>query len=102
DHSVGIVLAIVAVLAVTFIVALLTGAPLLRVTGHSFVIVSYAVLVIVNVVLNAGSDWTRGSQTFYGLAGGMPIWLAFAAVAVTLLFTRYIRESSTGLQLRAS
>ncbi len=102
DHSVGIVAAVGIVFAVVALVALPTGAPLLRITGHSFVIVSYAVLVIINVVLNAGKDWTRGSQTFYGLTGGLNIWVAFAAVVATLLLARYTRESSLGLQLRAS
>lgn len=102
EHSVGIAAAVLLVLVITVIVALPTGSPLLRITGHSFVIVSYAVLVIINVVLNAGSAWTRGSQTFYGLTGGMNIWLTFGAVVVTLLVARYTRESSMGLQLRAS
>lgn len=101
ENSVGAVSAVLIVLIVGVIVAIPTGSPLLRVTGHSFVIVSYAVLVIINVVLNAGSEWTRGSQTFYGLAGGMSLWLAFAAAA-TIFFARYVRESSIGLQLRAS
>ncbi len=102
EHSVSVFIAVLMVLVIAALVALPTGAPLLRITGHSFVIVSYAVLVIINVVLNAGSAWTRGSQTFYGLAGGMNIWLVFAAVVATLFLARATRESGTGLQLRAS
>lgn len=102
ENSVGVLSAILIVFLIVALVALPAGAPLLRITGHSFVIVSYAVLVIINVTLNAGSSWTRGSQTFYGLTGGISVWVAFAAVIATVFLARYFRESSTGLQLRAS
>ena len=65
-------------------------------------IASYAVLVVINVVLNAADSWTRGAQTFYGLSGELSVWTALACVAVMIVAARLLRDSSVGLQVRAS
>ncbi len=102
DWSGGTFTAVLVVIGVALIVAAVTGLPLLRMAGSAFVIASYAVLVVVNVVLNAADSWTRGAQTFYGLSGELSVWTALACVAVMIVAARLLRDSSVGLQVRAS
>jgi len=101
DWSGGTFTAVLVVIGVALVVAAVTGLPLLRMAGASFVIASYAVLVVINVVLNAADSWTRGAQTFYGLSGELSVWTALACVAV-MIVARLLRDSSVGLQVRAS
>ena len=102
DWSGGTFTAVLVVIGVALVVAAVTGLPLLRMAGSAFVIASYAVLVVVNVVLNAADSWTRGAQTFYGLSGELSVWTALACVAVMIVAARLLRDSSVGLQVRAS
>jgi branched-chain amino acid transport system permease protein len=102
DWSGGTFTAVLVVIGVALVVAAVTGLPLLRMAGSAFVIASYAVLVVVNVVLNAADSWTRGAQTFYGLSGELSVWTAAACVAVMIVAARLLRDSSVGLQVRAS
>ena len=100
DWSGGTFTAVLVVIGVTLVVATVTGLPLLRMAGSAFVIASYAVLVVVNVVLNAADTWTRGAQTFYGLSGELGIWTALACVAGSRHRRRGIPRSAPVDRLR--
>jgi len=93
-------LAVVLVLAV--LVGLLTGLPLLRLTGSSASIATLALLIIVYTLLVAGREITRGSQPFYGVPRDVGLWTATAVAAVALIVARLARETYFGLAARAA
>lgn len=102
DHSVGFWLALLGVAIVVALAAVLSGCVLLRTSPAAFVIISWGVLVIVHVVLNAAVDFTRGGQALYGLSGGVGVWLATIVAVCSIVCMRVVRESPIGLQARAS
>lgn len=89
-------------LIVVALVAVVIGIPVARLAGSSASICSLGFLVIVHVVLVASSDFTRGSQTFFGIPRAVNLWMAlpFAIAAITI--ARIYRDSSAGMKLRAS
>ncbi|QKC91964.1 ATP-binding cassette domain-containing protein [Mesorhizobium sp. NZP2234] len=93
-------LAVVLVLAV--VIGLLTGTPLLRLTGSSASIATLAMLIIVYTLLVAGREITRGSQPFYGVPREVGLWTAAAIASVALIAARLFRETSFGLATRAA
>ncbi|AEH87145.1 branched-chain amino acid ABC transporter ATP-binding protein/permease [Mesorhizobium opportunistum] len=93
-------LAVVLVLAV--VIGLLTGTPLLRLTGSSASIATLAMLIIVYTLLVAGREITRGSQPFYGVPREVGLWTAAAVASVALVAARLFRETSFGLASRAA
>jgi len=92
------------VLAVLFtcFVGCLVGFAIVRLSGTSATISTYALLVIVGIAIINLPDVTRGNQTFYGIPKettvGMAILFAVAAIAVARVF----QDSRVGLLLRAS
>ncbi|RUZ60171.1 branched-chain amino acid ABC transporter ATP-binding protein/permease [Mesorhizobium sp. M7A.F.Ca.CA.002.06.1.1] len=80
-HQLSFVAALAIVLALAVVVGLLTGAPLLRLSGSSASIATLAMLIIVYTLLVAGREITRGSQPFYGVPREVGLWTA-AAVGV--------------------
>ena len=102
DHALGLLPAVLLTLAFVAAVALVLGLPLLRMGGAAFVIASFGMLVIIFVVISAAKAITRGSQGFYGLSGSLSLWTAFACAAATIVAARMFRDSTLGLQLRAS
>ncbi len=93
-------LAVVVVLAV--LVGLITGTPLLRLSGSSASIATLALLIIVYTVLVAGREITRGSQPFYGVPREVGLWTAVAIAAMAIVAARLFRETSFGLAARAA
>lgn len=93
-------LAVVVVLAV--LVGLITGTPLLRLSGSSASIATLALLIIVYTVLVAGREITRGSQPFYGVPREVGLWAAVAIAAMAIVAARLFRETSFGLAARAA
>ncbi|MEY2536207.1 MAG: branched-chain amino acid transport system ATP-binding protein livM [bacterium] len=102
ENQVALFPAILLTMAVVAIVALVLGLPLIRLSGAAFVIASFGMLVIVFVVISAAKGYTRGSQSFYGLSGSVNLWMVLACAAVAIVVARLYRESTPGLQLRAS
>jgi branched-chain amino acid transport system permease protein len=82
--------------------ALVVGWPLMRLHGTEAAIASYALLVIVQVVLINIGDVTRGAQTFYGLPKETTVWSATVFAVVVIVIARLVRDSSAGLSLRAT
>lgn len=101
-HQLSFLAALAVVLALAVIVGLLTGTPLLRLSGSSASIATLAMLIIVYTLLVAGREITRGSQPFYGVPREVGLWTAAAIASVALVAARLFRETSFGLASRAA
>ncbi len=101
-HQLSFFAALAVVLALAVIVGLLTGTPLLRLSGSSASIATLAMLIIVYTLLVAGREITRGSQPFYGVPREVGLWTAAAIASVALVAARLFRETSFGLASRAA
>jgi len=84
------------------VVAFLIGLVICRLSGSGAAIATLGWLIIVHVVLIGAADFTRGSQTFYGVPGDVNVYVAAAAAVVTIVLAKVFRETSVGLQLRAA
>ena len=89
-------------MACVAVFALVTGLAVVRLPRDAAAIATLGVLVIVNVVLLNATSITNGAQPLYGVSlkvrwpGALVVAVVCAAVA------RLYRESSNGLELRAS
>jgi branched-chain amino acid transport system permease protein len=88
--------------AVSAILAGIIGLPLMRLSDFPAVITSFALLVIIYVILTHWNAVTNGPQTFFGVdpfttINNAALW-SFFFILVACLF----KESKIGLQLRAS
>jgi branched-chain amino acid transport system permease protein len=88
--------------AVSAVIAGVVGLPLMRLSDFPAVITSFALLVIIYVILTHWNAVTNGPQTFFGVdpyttIDNAALW-SFFFVLVACLF----KESKIGLQLRAS
>ncbi|PLP56549.1 ABC transporter [Mesorhizobium loti] len=94
--------ALVVVLVLAVLIGLVTGTPLLRLSGSSASIATLALLIIVYTLLVAGREITRGSQPFYGVPREVGLWTAVAVAAMAIAAARLFRETSFGLAARAA
>jgi len=94
--------ALLVALVVVALVAIAIGIPVARLAGSSASICTLGFLVIVHVVLVASSDFTRGSQTFFGIPRAVNIWMALPFAIIAVAIARIYRDSSAGMKLRAS
>ncbi|MEO5758208.1 MAG: branched-chain amino acid ABC transporter ATP-binding protein/permease [Mesorhizobium sp.] len=101
-HELSFFAALAVVLVLAVAIGLLTGTPLLRLTGSSASIATLAMLIIVYTLLVAGREITRGSQPFYGVPREVGLWTAIAIAAVALVAARLFRETAFGLGTRAA
>jgi len=87
---------------VTLLVAAIVGFPLMRLSGGAAVIATFALLVIIHVVLLNWTQVTNGPRTVFGVPSltnlaGSTLW-AVITVSAAYLF----KHSRFGLMLRAS
>jgi branched-chain amino acid transport system permease protein len=84
------------------VVALIGGFPLMRLSGISASIATFAILVVTNVVLGNWTSVTGGQNSLMGLPIYVGLWTAtgWAIVAVASAFL--YQESRSALSLRAS
>jgi len=101
-HELSFFAALAVVLVLAVVIGLLTGTPLMRLTGSSASIATLAMLIIVYTLLVAGREITRGSQPFYGVPREVGLWTAAAVASVALIAARLFRETSFGLASRAA
>ncbi len=98
----GFLPAVFAGALVTAVFAAIVGFPLMRLTDTAAAIASFALLVIVHVVLSQWTEMTNGPRTLFGLLKYTDLWTAatwaFVAIVVAFLF----KESKLGMKLRAS
>lgn len=83
------------------VVALLVGAPLMRLSGHFVSVATLGFLIIVNVVLINSDDYTRGARTFTGVPLETTLPWAMAWLVVTLVVLARIVYSPKGRAWRA-
>jgi branched-chain amino acid transport system permease protein len=91
-------------LLVVGLLALLTGVPLVRMSNIAAgaPIITFAFLVVVEVVLGGWQGVTGGRRALYGVPTFATIpWITGIAI-VALLGARLFRDSPVGLKLRAS
>jgi branched-chain amino acid transport system permease protein len=81
---------------VCVVLALIVGAPLMRLSGYFVSVATLGFLIIVNVVLINAVDFTRGARTFTGVP--LETTLAWAAgwLAVTVIVLARVVYSPTG------
>ena len=94
--------ALAGALVIVLIVALIFGLPIARLGGSAASIATLGLLVITHVTLVASTDITRGSQTFFGIPRGAPIWLVLGCAVTAVVIARLYRSSRDGLALRAA
>ena len=94
--------ALIVALVVVALVAVAIGVPVARLGGSSASICTLGFLVIVHVVLVASSDFTRGSQTFFGIPRAVNLWVALPFAILAVAVARIYRDSAAGMKLRAS
>ena len=86
----------------TMVVALLVGLVIARLEGSAATIATLALLIIVHGIIIGARDFTRGSQSFFGVPRETDVWVAAAVCVFALIVTRFFRDSVPGLKLRAS
>jgi len=84
------------------LLALVAGWPLMRLSGISASIATFAILVITYVVLGNWTAVTGGQNSLMGLPSYVGLWTALAWAAVAILVAFAYQESRSGLLLRAS
>ncbi|MEA2537586.1 MAG: branched-chain amino acid transport system ATP-binding protein livM [Chloroflexota bacterium] len=94
--------AIVVVVFVAILIAIPVGVPIARLSGAAASIATFAFLVISNGILVGWADFTRGTQTFYGVPPLTTLDVALAAAMVAVVVALAFRLSSFGLRLQAS
>jgi branched-chain amino acid transport system permease protein len=87
---------------VALVVAALVGPVIASLRNASAVIVSFALLVIVDVVFDGATSLTGGQASLYGFAIAVGPWTALLVAAIAILVARAWRDSQRGLQLRAT
>jgi branched-chain amino acid transport system permease protein len=83
------------------ILALLVGAPLMRLSGHFVSVATLGFLIIVNVVLINAEDFTRGARTFTGVPLETTLPWAMGWLVITLLVVARVVYSPKGRAYRA-
>jgi branched-chain amino acid transport system permease protein len=88
--------------AAAALVALVAGFPLMRLSGISASIATFAILVVTFVVLGNWTSMTGGQNSLMGLPIYVGLWTAagWAVVAIVIAFVH--QESRSGLLLKAS
>ncbi len=84
------------------VVAAVIGLPLMRLSGAAAVIATFSLLVIIHTVLINWSQVTNGPRTIFGLDRATTLWLAAGMALLGLGMAYWFKETSLGLQLRAS
>lgn len=94
--------ALLVVVVAAVVVGLITGIPLLRLSGSSAPIATLALLIIIYTVLVAAREITRGSQPFYGVPRDVGLWTTVLVAAAALTVARIFRDTPFGLAARAA
>lgn len=94
--------AVLAGAAVAALVAAVFGYPLMRLSESAAAIASFALLVIVHVVLSQWGAVTNGPRTLFGVLPYTDLWTAAMWGLVALVVAYVFKQSSLGMKLRAS
>jgi branched-chain amino acid transport system permease protein len=99
-------------MAVAILMALLVGAPSLKLKGHYLAMATLAFGIIIYIIFNEETEWTGGPDGMTGIPGlslfGFELdtiekyyYLVWGFVLVAFIFTINIIQSRTGRALRA-
>jgi branched-chain amino acid transport system permease protein len=88
--------------AVAAAVALVVGWPLVRLSGVSASIATFAVLVVGNVVFGNWTSVTGGQNSLMGLPAYVDLWTALGWAIAALVIAFAYQETRSALLLRAS
>jgi len=102
DVHLGVWTGALVALLIVAIVAVFIGFVLKRMSGISATIVTLALLIVVNGVLNNWVSMTGGAEAFYGIPAVMTLPIALGAMTIVLFVAGAFRSSPMGLQLQAS
>ncbi|MHB1166476.1 MAG: branched-chain amino acid ABC transporter ATP-binding protein/permease [Candidatus Nanopelagicales bacterium] len=102
DVHVDLLPAALIALVVVGVVAMLIGLVVMRMSGITSTIVTLALLVVVNVVINNWVALTGGAEAFYGIPTVMNLPIALVVTVAVLLVASVFRSSPWGLLLQAS
>lgn len=83
------------------LVGVLSGLVIARLR-NSATIASVGILIIIHSTLIGAEDFTRGSQTFYGVKRFTSVPVAAVVAIVALVVARWFRDSRVGIHVRAS
>jgi len=86
----------------TALFAAVIGFPLVRLSGSAAVIATFALLVIVHTVLLNWSEVTNGPRIIFGIEGLTTLWITVVIGLLSVITAFWFKETSLGLQLRAS
>jgi branched-subunit amino acid ABC-type transport system permease component len=87
---------------VAAVVALVLAVPLVRLSGLTAGLATFAVLVIVNVVARNWQQLTHGTAGISGIPTSTTIWTALAWALAAMIVAWAFQRSRFGLRLRAS
>jgi branched-chain amino acid transport system permease protein len=88
--------------AVAAVVALVVGWPLMRLSGVSASIATFAILVVGNVVFGNWTSVTGGQNSLMGLPAYVDLWPALGWAIAALVIAFAYQETRSALLLRAS
>ncbi|HLO30914.1 MAG TPA: branched-chain amino acid ABC transporter permease, partial [Anaerolineales bacterium] len=83
-------------------IAALVGYPLMRLSDAAAVITTFALLVIINVVLVHWDRVTNGPRTLFGVDNYTTLWTSVTFCVITIFAVYLFKESRIGLRLRAT
>jgi branched-chain amino acid transport system permease protein len=101
-HQLPLAAALVIAVGVTTVFAFLVGIPLSRLSGSAGAISTFALLVVVNVVIAGATGVTGGRRALYGVPRVTSVALTITFGLVAIVIARLFRDSPIGLRLRAS
>jgi branched-chain amino acid transport system permease protein len=84
------------------LVALVIGWPLMRLSGISASIATFAILVVANVVFGNWTSVTGGQNSLMGLPAYVDLWTAVAWAVAAIVIAFAYQETRSALLLRAS
>ena len=83
------------------LVGVLSGLVIARLRDSAS-IASVGILIIIHGTLVGAEDFTRGSQTFFGVERFTTVPVAASVAIIALIVARWFRDSRVGLHVRAS
>jgi branched-chain amino acid transport system permease protein len=83
-------------------IAAVVSYPLMRLSDAAAVITTFALLVIINVVLVHWQRLTNGPRTLFGVDNYTHLWTTATVGLVAIFLAYFFKESRVGLRLRAS
>lgn len=98
DLLAATVITVIVVMAVASVV----GVVIARLDGSAATIATLALLIIVHGLIIGARDFTRGSQSFFGVPRDTDLPVAALAAILAIVVARVFRESVWGVKLRAS